>query len=142
MEAADDLLERDPRSATTHAFLAACYLVAHQQNGQGEDLDRAHELFQRASELHPSDALLAGQAAWTCWLSGDQRAAEEYASEAHRLDQRNSSIELQLDKPRLIELAFPDWRARTPSSEGLFFQNMNQLVSFLRNQPSRDDVSP
>ena len=141
MEAADDLLQRDPRSATTHAFLASCYLVAHQQHGQGEDLDRARELFQRASELHPSDARLAGQAAWTCWLSGDQRAAGEYAREADRLDQRNSSIELQLDKRRLIELPFPDWRAKTPSSDGLFFQNMNQLVAFLRNQPSRDDTS-
>jgi len=141
VEAADDLLQRDPRSATMHAFLASCYLVAHQQHGQGEDLDRARELFQRASELHPSDARLAGQAAWTCWLSGDPRAAGEYAREADRLDQRNSSIELQLDKRRLIELPFPDWRAKTPSSDGLFFQNMNQLVAFLRNQPSRDDAS-
>ena len=142
VEAADDLLERDPHSATTHAFLATCYLVAYQQHGQREDLDRARELLQHASRLHPSDARLAGQAAWACWLSADLRAAREFAREAHRLDQLNTAIELQLDKRRLIELSFPDWQVNTPSSDGLLFQDMNQLVAFLRNQPSRDDVSP
>jgi tetratricopeptide (TPR) repeat protein len=156
-EVADELLSRDPHSATTHAFLATCYLVAYQENQRKpaeylsvigydfkDDLRRARELFQRAHQLHPGDARLAAQAAWACWLAGDYQKAGEYAREADRLDQLNRSIEMQLDKRRLIELPFDGWPgAEEKVSAGeKTFQDLNQLVTFLRNQSSRDDASP
>jgi len=49
---------------------------------------------------------------------------------------------MQLDKRRLIELPFPDWQVTPPSGGGKVLQNLNQLVTFLRNQSSRDDASP
>jgi len=153
-EVADELLSRDPQSATTHAFLATCYLVAYLENQRKlaehlsvidydykDDLRRARELFERAHQLHPGDARLAVQAAWVCWLAGDYQKAGEYAREADRLDQLNRSIEMQLDKRRLIELPFPYWQEILPSGEGIIFRDLNQLVTFLRNQSSRDDAS-
>ena len=141
-EAADDLLRRDPRSATTHAFMASCYMVAYQQHQQPEDLGRARTLFLRAHQLHPSDARLAAQVAWTYWLSGEHQEAGKYAMEAQRLDTLNRSIEMQLDKRRLIEHPFPGWPEKSPSSGGNTLEDLNQLVTFLRNQTSRDDISP
>ena len=73
------------------------------------------------------------------WLSGDRSAAGELANEAWRLDKQNKSIELQLDKRLLIEQPFPQWQLKIPSSGGVEFSDMNKLVTFLRNQPSRDD---
>ena len=81
------------------------------------------------------------QAAWVCWLARDYQKAGEYVREADRLDQLNRSIELQLDKRRLIELPFPDWQVTPPSDGGIIFRDLNQLVTFLRNQSSRDDAS-
>ncbi len=141
-EAADDLLRRDPHSATTHAFMASCYMVAYQQHQQLEDIRRARTLFLRAHQLHPSDARLAAQVAWACWLSGDHQEAGKYAIEAQDLDLLNRSTEMQLDKRRLIEQPFPSWPEKPPSSDGNTFENVNQLVTFLRNQNSREDTTP
>ena len=139
VQAADIVLARDPRSAITISYLATCYLVAYQQYGHTHDVVRARELFERAHDLHPSDARLAGQAAWACWLCGDRSAAGELAKEAWRLNKLNKSIELQLDKRLLIEQPFPQWEVKKPSSGGVEFNDMNKLVTFLRNQSSWDD---
>ena len=86
--------------------------------------------------------LLRRPRAAPAWQKLGFQEAEKYAIEAQDLDLLNRSIEMQLDKRRLIEQPFPGWPEKPPSSDGNTFENVNQLVTFLRNQNSREDTSP
>jgi len=138
--AAEMVRTRDSHSATTHALIGTCYLVASQRTGDVEDLSQARICFAEAQRLFPTNSRILAQLAWTCWLLGDDQSARTWAEQAWQLNQKyrqNKFIELQLDKRRLVEMPFPGWLPQSAVVGTTIFKDLNQLVSFLRNPTSR-----